>query len=64
MADYTKNLRITSSKKDCTCDETGVQIKKFEKVLFDPVNKKVYSSLSETFKNYAAVQLKTNKSKI
>ena len=28
--------RITSSKKKCTCKETGKEIQKFESILFDP----------------------------
>lgn len=52
MAEYTKLQRITSSKKDCICDETGVIISKREKILFDPVQKKVYSSKSKNYQNY------------
>ncbi|MFA5670498.1 MAG: hypothetical protein WC967_14760 [Balneolaceae bacterium] len=52
MAEYTKKQRITSSKQDCICDETGVIISKHERILFDPVQKKVYSSKSKMYQNY------------
>ena len=52
MADYKTKTRITSSKKQCKCDETGVQIEKFEKILYDPVQKKVYSSNSAAYEEH------------
>lgn len=52
MAEYTKKQRITSSKEACICDETGIVIEKGEKILFDPVQRKAYSSKSKMYKNY------------
>lgn len=52
MADYKKKPRITSSKKQCKCDETGEQIEKFDKILFDPVNKKVYCQDSSAYEQH------------
>jgi len=44
--------RITSSKKACTCDETGKKINKFESVLIQKTNEgiKVYCKESTKYK--------------
>ena len=52
MADYTKEPRITSSQKKCTCDETGAEIRKFERCLYVPETKKVFCIESEKFKEF------------
>jgi hypothetical protein len=51
MAKYTRVPRITFSKKDCTCSETGAKIKKREKCVVGPKTKKVYSMQSTFAQN-------------
>lgn len=52
MADYTKEPRITSSKQACVCAETGVNIAKYERVLFNPTTKLAYCIKSNKYKEF------------
>lgn len=52
MADYTKNPRIVVSKKDCTCAESGQDIKKGQRCWFNPVDKAVYHLRSNKAKEF------------
>ena len=44
--------RLTSSKKDSVCCETGNKISKFEKILLDPKGMKVYCKDSKAFNDF------------
>jgi len=52
MADYTKEPRITSSRKKSTCAETGLIVRKFEKCLYVPETKEVFCTDSEKFAEF------------
>ena len=49
MADYTKEPRITSSRKDCFCSETKQPIKKGGQILFVPESKSTYCKDSNNY---------------
>ncbi len=52
MAQYTKVPRITLSRIDCICAETGKAISKGQDCLFDPTEKKAYHLDSERVKEF------------
>jgi hypothetical protein len=55
MENKYKRPRMTTSKKRCTCSETGRTIEKFEKILFDPKTKEAFCVSSNKFKNFSVI---------